>query len=87
MQYRIRQGQEGQVPAVLCCQDWRTCVCRLCQEELAARGRTFQRVIYGFLVKAAVPPDKCYAALLKHQTNGVLALVSNLRRDAQTVPV
>jgi hypothetical protein len=44
-------------------------------------------MIHGFLVRPTVLPDKCYATLLKHQTNGVLALVSNLRRDAQTVTV
>ena len=34
-----------------------------------------------------VSPEKCYALLLKHPKNGVLALISNLRRDAQTVTV
>ncbi len=34
-----------------------------------------------------VSPEKCYATLLKHPENGVLAFVSNLRRDAQTVTV
>ena len=34
-----------------------------------------------------VTPEKCYALLLKHPTNGVLAFISNLRRDAQTVTV
>jgi len=32
-------------------------------------------------------PELCYATLLKHRSNGVLALISNLRRDAQTVRV
>jgi len=35
----------------------------------------------------SVSPEKCYATLLRHPRNGVLALVSNLRRDAQTVAV
>ena len=34
-----------------------------------------------------VHPDKCYATLFKHPSNGVLAFVSNLRRDAQAVNV
>ncbi len=34
-----------------------------------------------------VSPDKCYATLLKHPQNGVLALVSNLAPEAQTVSV
>ena len=34
-----------------------------------------------------VSPEKCYAFLLKHPENGVLAFVSNLRPDAQTVTV
>ncbi len=34
-----------------------------------------------------VSPDKCYATLLKHPKNGILALISNLRRDAQAVTV
>jgi hypothetical protein len=32
-------------------------------------------------------PEKCYSTLLKHPTNGVLAFVSNLRPEAQTVTV
>ena len=32
-----------------------------------------------------VTPEKCYATLFKHPSNGVLAIISNLRRDAQTV--
>ena len=32
-----------------------------------------------------VAPKQCYATLLRHPTNGVLAFISNLRRDAQTV--
>jgi len=34
-----------------------------------------------------VSPDKCYATLLKHRTNGVLAFISNLSPDKQTVDV
>jgi hypothetical protein len=34
-----------------------------------------------------VTPEKCYATLFKHPKNGVLAFISNLRRDAQTVTV
>jgi len=34
-----------------------------------------------------VAPEKCYSTLLKHKTNGVLAVVSNLSRDKQTVKV
>ncbi len=34
-----------------------------------------------------VSPEKCYSTLLKHPNNGVLAIISNLRRDAQTVSV
>ncbi len=34
-----------------------------------------------------VSPKKCYALLLKHPKNGVLAFISNLTRDAQTVTV
>ena len=34
-----------------------------------------------------VAPPKCYATLMKHPTNGVLAIVSNLHRDPQTVNV
>jgi len=34
-----------------------------------------------------VSPEKCYATLFKHPRNGVLAFVSNLRPDAQTVTV
>jgi len=32
-----------------------------------------------------VSPEKCYATLLKHPKNGVLAFITNLRMDAQTV--
>ena len=32
-----------------------------------------------------VQPGKCYATLFKHPNNGVLAFISNLSRDAQTV--
>ncbi len=32
-----------------------------------------------------VSPEECYATLFKHPKNGVLAFISNLRRDAQTV--
>ena len=35
----------------------------------------------------SVSPETCYATLLKHPKNGVLVLVSNLRRDARTVSV
>jgi len=35
----------------------------------------------------SVSPEKCYATLLKHPKNGVLAFVSNLSRNAQTVTV
>jgi hypothetical protein len=35
----------------------------------------------------SVSPEKCYATLLHHPSNGVLAFVSNLDRDAQTVEV
>jgi len=34
-----------------------------------------------------VSPEGCYATLLHHPRNGVLAFLSNLRRDAQTVTV
>jgi len=34
-----------------------------------------------------VSPEKCYATLLKHPKNGVLAFISNLRRDKQGVTV
>jgi hypothetical protein len=34
-----------------------------------------------------VSPDQCYATLLQHPTHGVLALVSNLHRETQTVRV
>ena len=34
-----------------------------------------------------VSPEKCYALLFKHPKNGVLAFISNLRRDKQTVTV
>ena len=34
-----------------------------------------------------VTPQKCYATLLKHPDNGVLALISNLKRNTQTVSV
>ena len=34
-----------------------------------------------------VSPEDCYATLLQHAYHGVLALVSNLRRDPQTVTV
>ena len=34
-----------------------------------------------------VGPEKCYATLMKHPTNGVLAFVSNLDREARTVKV
>jgi len=34
-----------------------------------------------------VSPEKCYATLLKHRRNGVLAFVSNLSPDAQTLTV
>ena len=34
-----------------------------------------------------VTPEKCYATIFHHPTNGVLAFVSNLRRDDQTVTV
>ena len=34
-----------------------------------------------------VSPDKCYATLLKHPTNGVLVLVSNLSREEQKAVV
>ncbi len=34
-----------------------------------------------------VSPENCYATLLNHPNNGVLAFVSNLRPDAQTVTV
>ena len=36
---------------------------------------------------ATVNPEKCYTTLFKHPTNGVLAFISNLRRDAATVTV
>jgi hypothetical protein len=32
-----------------------------------------------------VAPEQCHALLLKHPRNGVLAFISNLRPDAQTV--
>jgi len=32
-----------------------------------------------------VSPENCYALLLKHPKNGVLAFISNLSKDAQTV--
>ena len=32
-----------------------------------------------------VSPEKCYALLFKHPKNGVLAFISNLSKDAQTV--
>jgi len=35
----------------------------------------------------SLSPEKCYATLLKHPKNGVLAFISNLSRDAQTVTV
>ena len=35
----------------------------------------------------SVWPEECYATLLRHPTNGVLAFISNLRRGAQTVIV
>jgi len=34
-----------------------------------------------------VSPEKCYSTLFKHPKNGVLAFISNLSRDAQTVTV
>jgi len=34
-----------------------------------------------------VSPEQCYATLLKHPRNGVLAFISNLRTDAATVKV
>jgi len=34
-----------------------------------------------------VSPDKCYATLFKHATNGVWAFISNLDREAKTVSV
>jgi len=34
-----------------------------------------------------VTPEQCYSTLMKHPEKGVLALVSNLRPDAQTVTV
>jgi hypothetical protein len=34
-----------------------------------------------------VSPEKCYATLFKHPKNGVLAFITNLRPDAQTVAV
>jgi len=34
-----------------------------------------------------VSPEKCYATLLKHPKNGVLAFISNLRPDAAAVNV
>jgi len=34
-----------------------------------------------------VMPEQCYATLFKHANNGVLAFISNLSRDAQTVTV
>ena len=34
-----------------------------------------------------VSPENCYALLLKHPKNGVLAFISNLSKDAQTVTV
>ncbi len=34
-----------------------------------------------------MPPEKCYAALLKRPRRGVPAFISGLRRDAQTVTV
>ena len=34
-----------------------------------------------------VQPKKCYATLFKHPKNGVLAFISNLRREEQTVTV
>ena len=34
-----------------------------------------------------VSPEECYAALLKHPENGVLAFISNLRREAGAVTV
>ena len=34
-----------------------------------------------------VTPKKCYATLLKHSRNGVLAFISNLRRGTQAVTV
>ena len=35
----------------------------------------------------SLSPEKCYATLLKHPKNGVLAFISNLSPDAQTVTV
>jgi len=35
----------------------------------------------------SVSPEKCYATLFKHPKNGVLAFVTNLRRDPATVTV
>ncbi len=35
----------------------------------------------------SVSPEKCYATLLKHPENGVLAFISNLRPDGQTATV
>ncbi len=35
----------------------------------------------------SLSPEKCYALLFEHPRNGVLAFISNLRRDAQTVTV
>ncbi len=35
----------------------------------------------------SVSPEKCYSTLMKHPKNGVLAFISNLRPDAQTVSV
>jgi len=34
-----------------------------------------------------VSPEKCYSTLFKHPKNGVLAFISNLSCDAQTVTV
>ena len=34
-----------------------------------------------------VSPEKCYATLLRHPRNGVLAFIANLRKDARTVEV
>ncbi len=35
----------------------------------------------------SLSPQKCYATLMKHPKNGVLAFISNLRQDAQTVNI
>jgi len=64
---------------------------RLFERLWRIRGETFRNAEKLFYWKnqdyVRVSPERCYATLLKDSKNGVLAFVTNLRREVQTVTV